>query len=192
MIIGSHNAWSYLTPRRWWMKLFSFMAKCQNVDIRKQYNNYGVRCFDLRLRFKKGLPVICHGLIEYKYSYEELLEDLKWLDSKGDVTIRLLLDLRGTSRKNWSQQKKDFNLFYISILHIFYPNFTYIVGRSLPDWDKIIKTILEGSVSEDYASVCAPKYIDDWIPILYAKWHNKISRNKKTDRDILLLDFVDI
>ena len=192
MILGAHNAWSYLPPRKWWMYLIKFTAKCQNVSIVDQYNRYGVRCFDLRIRFdKKELPVICHGIVEYKYSYEELLEDLKWLQSKGDVVVRLLLELRGIKRDKWIRQKQLFNTFYNTILKIFFPNIEFIKGRSLPDWDKVIK-IKDGNETEDYASVSNPKYIDDWIPILYALWHNKIARNRGTDRDILLLDFIDI
>ena len=51
MILGSHNSWSYLTPRKWWMKLFRFVAQCQDYDIKTQYEQFGVRCFDLRLKF---------------------------------------------------------------------------------------------------------------------------------------------
>ena len=53
MILGSHNSWSYLPPKHWWMWPIHFMAKCQRVDIREQYEKYGVRCFDLRVRWKK-------------------------------------------------------------------------------------------------------------------------------------------
>ena len=43
MILGSHNSWSYLPPKHWWMWPFHFMAKCQRVDIREQYEKYGVK-----------------------------------------------------------------------------------------------------------------------------------------------------
>lgn len=193
MIIGSHNAWSYLQPNKWYMYPFIWVAKCQRRNIKDQYNLFGVRCFDLRIRFDKhDVPVICHGLMEYKYSYEDLLEDLKWLQSKGDVKIRLLLELRGIKKDKWNNQKRLFNTFYNVILKIFFPTIEFIGGRSLPDWNKIIKTVAEPDEIEDYASVSNPKYIDDWIPILYAQWHNKIARKKEYNKDILLLDFVDI
>ena len=193
MIIGAHNAWSYLPVSKWWMKPLRFTAKCQRCSIKEQYEKHNVRCFDLRIRFDKhDVPVICHGLIEYKYSYEDLLEDLKWLQSKGDAIVRLLLELRSVNKDDWSKQKKLFNTFYNTILKIFYPNIEFIRGRSLPDWDKIIKTVSEPDETEDYASVCAPKYIDDWIPILYAELNNKKSREKYKECNILLLDFVDI
>lgn len=193
MIIGAHNAWSYLPVSKWWMKPISFTARCQRRSIREQYIKYNVRCFDLRIRFsKEELPVICHGIVEYKYSYEELLEDLKWLQSKGDVIVRLLLELRSVKKKDWSKQKQLFNTFYNTILKIFFPNIEFIKGRSLPDWDKVIKGIKEGNEVEDYASVSNPKYIDDWIPILYASINNKKALKKNIDKEILLIDFVDI
>ena len=192
MIIGAHNAWSYLRPKKWWMRLISFSARCQRCNIKEQYEKHNVRCFDLRIRFREGKPIICHGIVEYDYSYEDLLEDLRWLHSKGDVTIRLLLELRSIKKKEWDNQKKLFKTFFITILQIFFPTFKYVDGRSLPDSDKIIKTIPDGKETEDYASVSTPKYIDDWIPILYSWWHNKIARKTPSDKDIMLLDFVDI
>ena len=192
-MLGAHNAWSYLTPRKWWMKLISFTAKCQRVDIKEQYDTYNVRCFDLRIRFsKEELPVICHGIIEYDYKYVDLLEDLRWLQSKGDVVIRLLLELRGVKKEDWKRQKTLFNTFYLTILSIMYPNITFIRGRSLPDWEKVIKTIPEKAETEKYASVSTPKYIDDWLPILYATINNHKSIKNHNNDDILLLDFVDI
>ena len=192
MIIGAHNAWSYLRPKKWWMRLISFSARCQRCNIKEQYEKHNVRCFDLRIRFREGKPVICHGIVEYDYSYEELLEDLKWLHSKGDVIVRLLLELRSVKKKDWSKQKQLFNTFYNTILKIFFPNIEFIKGRSLPDWDKVIKSTKEGNEVEDYASVSNPKYIDDWIPILYASINNKKALKKNIDKEILLIDFVDI
>ena len=104
----------------------------------------------------------------------------------------MLLELRSIKKEEWNNQKKLLKTFFITILQIFFPTFKYVDGRSLPDSDKIIKTVPDGKETEDYASVSAPKYIDDWIPILYAWWHNKIARKTPSDKDILLLDFVDI
>ena len=37
------------------MRPFSFTCKCQSKDIVTQYEKYGVRCFDLRLRYINGV-----------------------------------------------------------------------------------------------------------------------------------------
>ena len=90
MVIGSHNSWSYLTPIKWWMRPFAFMARCQRIDIQKQYE-MGVRCFDLRLRLgKRSVAYIAHGLVEYNYTLSQLLWDLTWLDQKGDCYVRVM------------------------------------------------------------------------------------------------------
>lgn len=193
MILGAHNAWSYLTPRKWWMRLIAFTARCQRINIKDQYNKYGVRCFDLRIRFdKNNLPIVCHGIVEYKYDYNELYKDLQWLQDKKDAYIRLLLELRGVKKEKWITQKRAFNSFYNVILKVMFPDLKFLRGRSLPDWDKVIRTLEEKSETEDYASVSAPKYIDDWIPILYAMWHNRIARNTDERKEIKLLDFIDV
>ena len=94
MILGSHNSWSYARPKKWWMKLLRFTAKCQDVDIRGQYEDYGVRCFDLRIREKDGRFIIAHGLIEYSITLGELQENLRYLNKKGDACVRLILEIR--------------------------------------------------------------------------------------------------
>ena len=78
MIYGSHNSWSFLKPKHWWLRPFAFTARCQNIDIEKQYLLYDVRCFDLRINFdKKGELYICHGPLRYKYTEDDLIKDLE-------------------------------------------------------------------------------------------------------------------
>ena len=37
MIKGSHNTMSYLTPRKWWMRLVAPWARCQSKTIDEQW-----------------------------------------------------------------------------------------------------------------------------------------------------------
>ena len=53
MLLGSHNSLSYLSPMKWYMIPFHFMAKCQSVDYKTQYEKYGIRLFDIRLWFNE-------------------------------------------------------------------------------------------------------------------------------------------
>lgn len=203
--LGSHNSWSYLTPKKWWMKLIGFTAKCQNVDVMTQYDTYGVRMFDLRIRFSDK-PIdnpmfsndikIVHGPIEYDYSYYQLIGELEFFNSMKDVTIRLLLDLRGVKKEDYEVQRKKFNRFYRGVLRNF-TNIKYVLGRDLPEWKKCIITLSDGSIKEDYASVSKPKYIDDWYPYWYAKRKNKYIKrdffnNINSTEEFLLIDFVNI
>lgn len=192
-MIGSHNSWSYLKPTKWWMRLFAFTAKCQTYDIKTQYNDYGVRMFDLRIRFDEdGSPIICHGLMEYKYDITDLYSDLNWLDSQEDVTIRYLLELRGNYCNTEEWQREQFIKFYENAKFL-YRKLNWAEGRDLPDFDRLIFDIPEVNIVEKYSSVCPPKIIDDWWPWLYAKLHNKKNKEKyKNDNCYLLIDYVNI
>lgn len=198
MILGSHNSWSYLPVRSWWMKPLAFMARCQRVDIRRQYE-LGVRCFDLRLSFddnyiytndNKQVMYVAHSCFQYKITSKELEEHLKWLNEQGDCYIRILHEVRRKS------QYTKMNVTAFKMMCLFYKdkfsNIKFWCGRNLYNWEYDYNFEFYPTCEEKYASVCSPKLIDDWWPWLYARFHNKSIRKEGTDRDILLIDFVDI
>ena len=189
MVLGSHNAWSFLKPRKWWMKLIGFTAKCQKCDIQTQYEKYGVRCFDLRLRFDKdGTPMIVHGPIEYEqYRFGN---DLMWLDGKDDAIVRILLDTR--SKKQYTDHQKNAFTICCAILQQTYKNIKFCEGRDLYTWKVNYDFCTNVTFEELYSSVCPPKIVDDWLPWFYAKLHNRKNIQKGTDKDVLLIDFVNI
>ena len=187
MIIGSHNSWSYLSPRKWWMKLISFTAKCQSYNIIDQYK-VGVRCFDLRVRFNKTELIIAHGMIEYNILEEELFDDLEYLNSKRDVCIRILHEVR-TKKLHTEEAIENFVDFIIK-LQCKFPNIKFWCGKNLYNWENDYEFPYKPSCEEKYASVCSPKLIDDWYPRLFAYLNNKKIIKKGTDKDILLIDFV--
>lgn len=200
MVIGSHNSWSYLKATRWWLRPFQFTARCQRVDIRRQYTDYGVRCFDLRIRFDEyGYLQVAHGRIVYDIEEWVLEKDLKWLSMKGDCYVRVIHEIRRESEhtrwavkmfQDWCRRAVDK-----------YTGIQFWCGRNLADW------IYDYDFGEEeptcwevYASVCQPKWIDDWWPWWFA-WRNnrKIfaatgSQHTGQDirADILLIDYVDI
>lgn len=195
MVLGSHNAWSYAAPRKWWQKLIGFTARCQRWPIDTQYAVYGVRCFDLRLRFDANdKPMIVHGPVEYKQRPEDIESDLRalnaWSESYGSFYVRVLLDTR-TARR-YTQQQRDAFWNYCHELEMFYPNIKFWCGRNLYNWDVIYNFQNNPSCEEKYASVSKPRLIDDWWPYLYARLHNRRNIEQGTDKDILLVDFVDI
>jgi hypothetical protein len=190
-VIGSHNAWSYLSPRKWWMKVFNFMSKCQKYDIKTQYEEYNSRCFDLRVRFdEKGNIIIAHGLAEYKYSYDDLFSDLNYLKTKNDVYLRILHEVR--TKEAYTQESIDNFKKFCKYVEMTYPTIKCWCGRNLYNWEIDYQFKNDPSCEELYSSVCPPKYIDDWIPILYAKLKNKENIEKGTDKEIMLIDFVNI
>lgn len=189
MIVGSHNSWSYLPSKKWWMTPFKFMAKCQDLNIIEQYK-IGVRCFDLRVRFnKKGAFVLGHGFMQYDISLDELLEDLKWLNSKEDtVYIRILHEVRNKHQYTTSSIAKF--KYLCTGLVTAYPNLIFWCGRNLYNWEIDYSFSCNPSCEEKYSSVRSPKLIDDWYPRWFAKKNNIDILYKGTDKDILLIDFV--
>ena len=192
MVIGSHNSWSYLRPRRWWMRLIAFAAKCQRVDIRTQYLRYGVRCFDLRIRFdENGMPIVAHGPVEYNMKTGNLWDDLKWLDQKGDVFIRVLHEVR-TKEQYTAESIKLFKSFCLDKTEEYY-NTVFWCGRNLYNWEVDYWFDKDPSCEETYGSVVSgKKWLYGWWPWLYAVTHNKAIKAQGTDKDILLIDYVDV
>ena len=192
MILGSHNSWSYLPPRRWWMRPIAFMARCQHADIRTQYEKYGVRCFDLRVRFNKyGQGVVCHGIVEYCFTASKIYEDLAWLETKGDCYVRVINEVR--TMKQYKNRKGYLFRHFCERLEQDYRGIRFWCGREMYCWgyDYHFDGI-EPTCEEKYASVCPPKLVDDWWPWFFAKTNNRIIREQGTKKDILLIDFVDI
>lgn len=186
MILGSHNSWSYLPPKKWWMKPLRFTAQCQDWDIKTQYE-HGVRCFDLRLQYDGDTLQVVHGLMVYKITCDELLKDLKWLDEQGDVWVRVLHDAR--TKKLYNDKAYRHFLDDCAAFESLYPNIKFWCGRNLYNWNVDYQFENNPSCDEKYSSVVLPKY-DDLCPRYYAKKYNKKIYKQGTDKDILLIDFV--
>ena len=191
MILGSHNSWSFLRFKKWWMRLLSFTARCQECSIKDQYNIYGVRCFDLRIKFDENdNPIFSHNMFIYDCSKEDIMNDLSYLDEKGDCCVRILHEARRESEYN-ERTVDDFVNFVIELQSKF-TNIQFWCGKNLYNWETDYEFPYKPSCEEKYASVCPPKIIDDWYPKMFAKRHNQEIKEKGTDCDILLIDFVDL
>lgn len=193
MIVGSHNSWTYLPAKKWWMKIIAFTARCQSLNIRDQYNICGVRCFDLRIKFTKdGFLVIAHGIIEYKYSSLELIKDLEWLNNQSEqVYIRIIHEVR--KKKEYTEESIEYFVNQIIFYQCHFTKLKFFCGRNLYNGNHdYMFPEPEPTCSESYSSVCPPKIIDDWWPWLFAYLNNKKIKEKGTNKDILLIDFVNI
>ena len=194
MILGSHNSWSYLKPQKWWMRLLSFTAKCQCKTIEEQYEKYGVRCFDLRLRYINGEAYVVHNDFVYGKFWGEISQTLQWLNDKRDVAIRVIHDVRTKSKYKPLSVKlfKD----DCKRLEEEYPNILFWNGKNLYNLEYDYNFEYFPKCIEKYSSVCPPRILDDWLPFLYATIKNKwIYRRYKLDNtytSILLIDFVNI
>lgn len=176
MKLGSHNTMTYLKPKKWYMYPFQFLARCQSKNIEEQYN-LGARWFDLRIAFDKHCnPYFKHGLMDYKGNVFDVLD---FLATKDDVIVRILLE-------------KDSPLFYNFCEHIEskYPNIKFCGGERKSDWKYVytFKSIPSYSMEECYSSMPSnPKWYGIF-PKIYAKLH----KDKITNKDYLLIDFVEL
>ena len=200
MKIGSHNTFTYLPVKQWYLKPFAFMARCQEVDVWKQYS-LGVRFFDLRVRFDGTDIILCHGVFKYKFSAEDFYHMLcKFNNCKG-IYIRVGLE----TRKDNSKYNEQFKTF-CSWLEAEFKNIKFVGGTNKNfDMNKPIYEFINNmpEVAEKHASVtsifhCSSnailRVIDDWFPKFYAKHFNKINiaANKNSRCDYMLIDFVNI
>ena len=193
MVIGSHNSWSYLRPRRWWMRLIAFAARCQRVDIREQYLKYGVRCFDLRVRLDEfGRLVVAHGPVIYTLTIYKVCLDLDWLNGKGDCYVRVLHEAR--TKSQYTEKSINWFGYFCHAIEESYPGIKFWCGLNLYDWK--VDYQFKGddpTCEETYGSVVpGKKWLYGWWPWLYAVTHNKAIKAKGTDKDILLIDYVDV
>ena len=192
MVIGSHNSWSYLRPRKWWMRLIAFAAKCQRVDIREQYLKYGVRCFDLRMRYEHLERVYAHGPVEYDMDCVQVANDLFWLNEKGDCYVRVIHEAR--TKEQYTNLGVELFRDDCKQMQDCFKHIQFWCGRNLYDWK--VDYQFEGeepTCEETYGSVVpGKKWLYGWWPWLYAVTHNKQIKAKGTDKDILLIDFVDV
>jgi hypothetical protein len=133
MRIGTHNSATYLPLKNWWIYPFNWIAKCQSKTIAQQYEQYGIRDFDFRIRFDKHMnPYFCHGIAKYKGN---VVDYFKYLNDMGGCTIRLILE---TSKEDSRQE----NLFVDFIKYIIetFPNITFWQFTRKFDWKRLYES----------------------------------------------------
>lgn len=199
--LASHNSFTYLRPRRWWMRLLAFTARCQRINWVEQWARYGVDLFDLRVRFDaQETPVICHGLIEYEGSVMSRLADMNRQAACNEpIYVRVVLEVKEATPR----QATFFRAFCNRIEKTF-PNLRFFGGNDRSDWDcrhphYKFKTPAQ-DLDDKYSSTTTLwprgwrwlRFLDDLCPILYARSHNRRNIEQGTGHDWLFIDFVDI
>lgn len=195
MILGSHNSLSYLKPKYWWFYPFRFMAKCQNLNIKEQYN-LGVRVFDIRLNItNKGKIIISHGLMRFKITDSEFYSILKFLNTCSESDI---IWVRIINEKN--KNKNEFISFCDHLKQIC-PNIKFYGGINKKDWKELFnfgygepKVVDKyASWNNDYPSSGSGCILDDLYPLIYAKRNNQKWKKEFYNKDIYLIqDFIEL
>lgn len=201
MNIGTHNSFTYLPVRQWWLKPFAFVARCQRVDFLKQIE-LGAAFLDMRIRFNKdGMPVICHGLTEFKHDNTFIQDVFKECQKIGGITIRIVLEIN----KRDSYQEYLFKDFCENAENK-YTNINFVGGNNRNDWlvenpiYKFKKQLPElvhrysSSTSLFTSANYILKKIDDWIPFYYAKRFNRFNLHREmlNKEAYMFIDFIDV
>lgn len=188
--IASHNSLTYLPVKNWYLIPFKYMARCQSKDLKTQYEEYNIRFFDIRIKFdNKEDAYFGHGLITYKAKIEDIFT---YLNSKEGVTVRILLENRS---KKYYKRFREFCDYLVKRFH----NINFIGGRDKHTWEIVYKFPgTEPAYLDKYASNnklsknCSGWFLDDLCPWAYAKFFNKKNIQKGTDKEYLMIDFVNI
>lgn len=190
---ASHNTFSYLRPMQWWLRPFTFVARCQSKTLQEQFGE-GVRIFDLRLRREKnGEWVIAHNAFVYARGIK-ILHALEWLDevareSDLPVCVRLLHEVRNRRQERYSSSI-EFNMM-CDWLNRTCHNIRFFGGQRVMDWrqDYVFPPQNEIEYTELHASMRWPKYLH-WWPWLYAHLHNdEIEKEYQDKPDVVFMDF---
>lgn len=177
MRLATHNSMTYLCPQ-WYMRPFACIGRCQNLTLEQQLN-YGVRYFDIRVKFlKNGRIVAGHGLLTYNANISDILYIL---DLKKDCTVRLTLENRNNGGREKFRE-------YCKSVREWFPDVDFVGGYVKGTWENIGQLGWE-SCLEKYWTFSWKHPIP--FPLMYAKKNNKEYMSNGA-RNFLMLDFVSI
>jgi hypothetical protein len=188
--LGSHDSMTYCRPKKWWMRPLHFMTQCQDKSYKEQYEQYGIRLFDIRLAFdKKGNMSIRHGLMDFKTP--PIDEILNYLNEKGDTYLRLILEKISSNDDTYMEN------YFIEKCQAYeekYNNIRFFGGNRKHDWKVIYQfKTADPKLLDLYSSTTGSK-CDDWYPKLYANANNQKNWLKYKDdneHDFFFYDFVE-
>jgi hypothetical protein len=173
---------SYLTPEKWWMKIFNFIAKCQEKSLLEQT---GCQVFDIRVCYDGDKLKFAHGLITYKTDLTINLI-LKYIETCiDDPIVRLILE------KDYKGKEKFIEL--CKTVEEKYPKIKFYGGNYKKTWEKLynFKQDLEGITDQWVSSMAKDvRWYEKFIPKLYARRMNKVNINNIDKNRINLFDFV--
>lgn len=177
MKLATHNSLTYLCPQ-WYLRPFAWVGRCQNLTLEQQLN-YGVRYFDIRVKFMKdGRIVSGHGLLTYTVNIADVLY---LLDLKKDCTVRLTLENRNNNgRERFREFCKE--------VPMEFPNIEFVGGYVKGTWENIGQLGWE-SCLEEYWTFSWKHPIP--FPYMYAKRNNKGYVNVGA-WNFLMLDFINV
>lgn len=188
--IISHNTFSCLPVRQWWLRPFAWMARCQDKRLGTQLFTYKIRGIDIRVRFDKdGKPRFAHGLAEYGYGAMHSLRPV--LTTGRITTARVLLETTPFMTRYQRARQKELFWIFCDTLKDKYPHITFYGGWPRDEWRQKVYDFgsKEPEVTEMHGSVSGSKLnclrLKSW-----ARKHNReIIENAKTEW--AMIDYVE-
>lgn len=196
-MIGSHNTFSYLSPKGIWNKILTPWHKCQDVNIYSQYA-LGMRYFDIRVVFNEydfNFSLVHNHVVYKKNAKDFLITILKNLNRYSSIEdpiyIRIIVDIRNKPcRIEAEYQRKCLYLLMSKI-----DDFSNIViddVRLYWDWHNPIISSKLG-IKEFHVSVSGKWYQYLLGTKWFAKHFNKeYKNNTNTNSNVHLMDFINI
>lgn len=142
VILAAHNSLSYAEPTKWWMKLINFTSKCQDLNIKEQFE-YGVRLFDIRVDLL-GLrdPMnwdyarSAHGVVTYSVFVNDALIYLNEMAEKHNEKIYVFLSVENLKYEN--EEYIDNFVEFFEFMKSRYQHLIFCGGYRKHPWVKMI------------------------------------------------------
>ncbi len=182
-MIGTHDSFTYLHPRRWWFIPFAFIWRTQKKDLQCQ-NACGVNYIDVRVRRTDSGWRLCHGLVDFDMEFDSLR---KLLNAYQDYQVRLILE-RGSSFEFETiapRLSEDFpNLSFMGVKR----GWKVLVNRDMRLVDYTFKPWLSGVSFMDNVKRLLRMILEHEPMTIYSwsrKYNGQVTDDMKKDPDII-------
>lgn len=186
--LGSHNSLTYVKPQ-WYMRMFSWIGKCQSKTIKEQYE-LGVRYFDIRVKYNgNGDPISGHGLLTYNIN---ILDVLTEINTFGDCIVRIILE---------NDKNNGVELFKLDVQlwNKIFSKTTFVGGAIKGTWEVLVSLSKWVSVEENYWQFnkngkwfpYPEKYAKDFNDKYITEYNLKFLNVPEIKKPPLMLDFIE-
>lgn len=101
-MIGTHDSYTFLPARKKLFEWFSFLWRTQIKNIEQQ-KEIGVTYFDIRVRRDGNIWRVCHGLVDFNFTFNNIGEIL---DLFSIYKVRIILE-RGDGEDIFKKEIRD-------------------------------------------------------------------------------------
>lgn len=185
VVIGKHNTMTYLKPSKWWMKLFNWVAKCQDTSHSKTIYNAGkAECCDIRVWWD-GDWKFAHGLIDYVDTVNNIHLTVPSVIKKYKY-VRIMLE-----RVKHPEDRERFKELCKNLVEQF-PDKIFLCGRYKKGWELIYDFGTDNIPVYQYISSMAKdvRWYEKIFPKLYAKRKTMGKEKELLKEGINLFDFL--